>query len=379
MRQLLICLLFIVLFIKKGAAQNETSDFKNIDSLAIHTPQYSATKMDELVHFCTLLTHSPLEQVRFYFVWTATHIHYDTLELSIKNRQLCKQNVDSVFTHQKAICRGYTDLFNLLCTKSGIEAQSIIGYSKTVEGKIDTTFLHAWSAIKIQGKWSLFDVTWASNHFENTNKIDADFNEYFNQSAFPFIKRHLPFDPIWQLKDSILSAASFFAEIPLANKEEIPTTPFFNNFNKILEEELRLEPTDQSIKSLERAIQYNPSEKRLYGILNYYKSQKALVSFNKANNLLLKFKNGDDDWLKKWTFQDIANLISDAQKAYNQLSNALTIYESMTYVTENKDTQLIQTNMISIKKNKDLTVQLINYLKTVKDEMSKIPYAKTNR
>ena len=379
MKQLFMVLACVVLFFEKGIAQNSLPIAKNLDSLAIHTPQYAAANIDSLVQYCQSVAPTETEQVRFYFVWTATHIHYDTAQLFVKKRHSCKQNYDSVFVAHKAICRGFTDLFNQLCIKSGIEAQSITGHSKDVEGKTDTAFLHAWSAAKVNNQWRLFDVTWASNHFESDNLIDSDFNEYFNQPSFPFIKRHLPFDPIWQLRNDVLSAATFFANIDFKNEEDMPTTAIFSDINKIIEENLALEPVDQSIKSIERAINFNPSETRLYGILNYHKSEKALVSFEKAKVLLEKFKNMEDESLKHWTYQDVVNLISDAKEVSNLLANTLTIYESMTYVCENEDTQAIKSNMVSIKKNKDLILKLIEYLDSIREELKKIPLAKANR
>lgn len=370
------CILF---FFKKTDAQVNLPISKNIDSLAVHTPQYATANIDSLISFCNTIAQTELEQVRFYFVWTATHIHYDTTQLCIKKRQQCKQNFDSVFISHKAICRGYTDLFNYLCKKSGLEAQSIMGHSKNVAGQVDTSFLHAWSAIKMNNEWRLFDVTWASNHYESDNLVDSDFNEYFNQSSFPFIKRHLPFDPLWQLRNDILNSVSFFNEIDYKTEKDMPTMPFFIDFNNKIEEELSLEIVDQSIKSIERAIQYNPSETRLYGILNFHKSEKAFISFDKAKVLLEKFKNMDDESLKRWTYQDITNLISDAKNVSKLLTDALTQYESMTYVCENEDTEAIKSNMISIRKNKDLIFKLIDYLENVKEEMKKIPFAKANR
>jgi hypothetical protein len=153
----------------------------------------------------------------------------------------------------------------------------------------------------------------------------------------------------------------------------------FNDFNKIIEEERATEPVNQNIKSIERAIKYNPSETRLYGVLNYYKSEKALVSFEKANGLLEKFKNMEDESLKHWGYQDVIKLISDANEVLTLLTNTLSIYESMTYVSENEDTQAIKSNMVSIKKNKDLILKLIDYLENVKDDMKKIHIAKANR
>lgn len=373
MKSFLLGIISVLSFFKTGYTQNYT--FQKLDSFAIHTPQYVDNNIDGLVKYCHTVATSPKEQARFYFVWVASHIHYDTSQIG----KPCLQDFNATFNDKKAICRGYTELFQHLCSESGIKSQSVIGYAKDINGHVDTTYLHAWNVVKINQKWSLFDVTWASNHFESVQAVDDDFDAYFNQSSFEFLKRHLPFDPIWQLRNDVLTFAAFTSDAVYQSEKDMPTTPFFKDFNKIIEDEEALDKIEKSLKGTERALEFNPSEKRLYGIFNYFKSEKAALAFYKANRMLEKLKKIDEEVLRKWTYQDVSILLTDAQDAYKWLSDALSIYESMTYVCENEDTRLIQSNMISIKKNKELTLNLIEYLKEVKTELGRIPLAKVNR
>ncbi len=304
----------------------------------------------------------------------AQNISYDTLEFEAPKRILNKQNYDTVLQNRKAICRGYADLLTILCQKSGIDARTISGYTKSMGQKPNLAEVHAWNAIKIQGKWHLFDVTWASNYLEYSKKLDFHFNDYFLQSPTEFTKRHFPFDPIWQISNKVVPPDTFFDDKPSNS-----TIDYFTDYTQILDEEAVLLSNEQHIKSYERAIAFLPHEKRLHNILNYYKSEKAYYLFEKANQLLERFRNQKDIDVQQWCRQDYTEIIASTKEAKKLFEAALQLYETMSLIVEDEDEMLIQSNKKAIAQNNELTEKLIKYLQTLEFEMNKIHLAGINK
>ena len=375
MKHLLTGTLFLLFLCSDIKANHNVLNFNSADNLALNTPQYIAENMESLVAYGQANTQSELEMTRFLFVWLAQNIHYDSSELYALKRTTSKQLSDSVFLNRKGICRGYADLLTLLCQKAGIYARTVTGYAKSSGDKADSTDFHAWNAIRVSGQWHLFDVTWASNYLERTKEVDSRFDQYFQQSSENFTKRHFPFDPIWQLNNQIIPRYFFFSD----TVTNWVASDYFKDYYKVLEEESTMSSLEQNLYSFERAVAFIPQEKRLHDALNYYKSEKAHDLFEKANVLLDKFRNKSDAELRKWTSNDYKNMIADAQEAKGYFEKTMKIYESMTYIGENEDTESMKSNMVSIHKNKNLTDKLINYLQDIASDTKQLPIARVSK
>ena len=70
--------------------------------------------------------------------------------------------------HKKGVCKGYAELFRLMCLQAGIRTESVTGLATSGPGQKDYE-LHMWSRSKINGKWYYTDVTFndgaGSNQF----------------------------------------------------------------------------------------------------------------------------------------------------------------------------------------------------------------------
>ena len=64
-------------------------------------------------------------------------------------------SADSIFLLETGVCNSYARAFTLLLKAAGIESRRVSGYAFG-----DPDAGHAWSAVKINGKWYLFDLTW---------------------------------------------------------------------------------------------------------------------------------------------------------------------------------------------------------------------------
>lgn len=373
MKHLFIGLFSILLLQANIKANHLITDINSVDYLALNTPQYATSSIESLVIYGQSYTQSELDLVRFYFVWIADNVKYDTSETISLERNLSKQRPDSVFLSRKAICRGYSELLAILCQKSGIDARTVAGFTKKENEQADFSETHAWNAIKIEGKWHLFDVTWASNYLETCGIPDCRFDEYFFRSPEDFSKRHFPFDPIWQLSNDVITFESF------KSGKIDKRIHFFDDFAKILNDEALLLSLDQNLKSAERAVSFVPAEKRLHSSFNYYKSEKAYLYFEKANFLLEKFRRLKEVSVRKWSIQDIEDMITNAKEAQTLFSDALAIYDTMSDKVDNIDLELIQTNKTSIAKNLELTGRLIDFLKQLYFDLNKSPIAGINK
>jgi hypothetical protein len=371
MKHLLLGMLCLLVVCNRLAATPATTDLTPVDRLAQNVPSYASKSIESLAFFGKTNTNSDREAVRFYFVWLAQNIHYDSLELASTKRRTSKQDPDSVFLNRKGICRGYADLMTLLCEKAGIPARTVTGYSKSMEGQADSVDFHAWNIIKTDKKWHLFDVTWASNHFENDETLDAFFNNHFEQTASTFIKRHFPFDPVFQLSEKALVRGAFFFE----NTEGPCDMKDIGNFTKILDEEALLSPLEQNIKSYERAILFIPEERRLYDVLSYFQSEKAHILFNEGSDILDKFRKLEPESVVNWSYKTVKKNVEEATEAHNFFKKALKLYETMLFIEENDDAKLKQKNLLIIQKNVDATGKLIDYLKGLESELKKIGIA----
>lgn len=360
------------------SAANTYEDFSFADKLALNAPVSATQSIESLAAFAKANTKTESELARFYFVWLAQNVHYDNAEITATKRTTSKQEPKNVFAARKAICRGYSDLFSLLCQRSNLVAQTVIGYANSGASSSLTEELHAWNAVQIADKWLLLDVTWASNYLDENGSLDDRFNAYFKQEGKAFSKKHFPFDPVWQLSTFVKSSAEFFAESNASGTEGVSfQRKLLGDYDKILENDAKMDANERSLRSYERAILFLPDEKRLYDVLNYFKSEKAHVLFNKADILLDKFRKMEDDAAQRWSFEDVKTMIQEAQFAQNCLEKALDLYNSMHETDNILGVQLKKTNLFSIQKNLTACQKLNDYLASVLSQKKEVSVART--
>ena len=108
----------------------------------------------------------------------------------------------------EGVCQDYSELFKALCDISNIECHVVVGSGKNDSQDIGFySSNHAWNAVKVNGKFQLFDLTWAAGTYNfQTKSFNKKFNDqYFNAKAEDFISNHFPDNSKWQLLDKPLS------------------------------------------------------------------------------------------------------------------------------------------------------------------------------
>lgn len=79
--------------------------------------------------------------------WVYSHFEYDYSQKSL--------SVYSAIQTGKAVCNGYTRLFQSLCAKKGLVCEVVLGED------------HAWNRVLIDGEWRYVDITWNRNISED--------------------------------------------------------------------------------------------------------------------------------------------------------------------------------------------------------------------
>jgi len=172
-------------------------------------------KMSELVSFTNEKFTDSINKAKFIYYWIGLNINYDHKLLEKKPSSLdyhkeYSYNYDPelIFEKKKAVCYGYSILYQWFMTELGIESTIVTGYIRDernhyVELELDSDYSHAWSAIKLNGKWILVDTTWGTS----LNVEISDF--YFDMSPERAIITHYPEKSTWQLLEKPLSLEKF--------------------------------------------------------------------------------------------------------------------------------------------------------------------------
>jgi len=117
-----------------------------------------------------------------------------------------------VLQRRSAVCSGYTALFDALARRAGLETVTIPGFAKGLgyqPGVLAQASSHAWSAVKLDGRWQLLDVTWAAGAVNGQQYVKRFKESYFLTPPEQLIFSHFPNDPRWQLLRTPLTLEQF--------------------------------------------------------------------------------------------------------------------------------------------------------------------------
>lgn len=157
---------------------------------------------------------SDAERARAIYSWIAFNIRYDynaylnpprvqgfsystEAEKQRKIKQLNDNLIQKAFNSKKAVCEGFTALYQNLAEQVGLKCEIVKGDSKTRLadiGRKNTSSNHAWNMVLINKKWRLIDVTWGQGYYDsNKGRMVNDFNPiYFDTDPDYFFAKHFP-------------------------------------------------------------------------------------------------------------------------------------------------------------------------------------------
>jgi hypothetical protein len=121
------------------------------------------------------------------FTWVAGHIKYDfNAYFAPTGAGLPK--IDKILKHRRGICLDYAYLMDSLCKLANITNFTVLGYAKDELFDVHDSIYadnHAWNAVKLDNKWFVYDVTWASG--ETDYKLTK-----FSQFLYDLYLKHPP-------------------------------------------------------------------------------------------------------------------------------------------------------------------------------------------
>lgn len=166
--------------------------------------------------------------------WITHHIKYDVKKFfALDHSQV---EIRKVLRSRKAVCTGYTDLFNTLCKEVNISSVSVPGYIKNEFVDLQDSMYtdeHSWNAVYINKKWCFIDACWDAGYIKYPKRtfygwlvyitsfgksevvrIKPHFKfaptlSYFEKSSSELIADHFPANPLWQLENRQLGIEEF--------------------------------------------------------------------------------------------------------------------------------------------------------------------------
>lgn len=145
-----------------------------------------------------------LQKITAIHDWIVTNVVYDTnlLDLAtppdaVTTEELIKYKgfyLEGALLEKKAVCDGKTKLFTLLAGIEGYETVRVTGELRNPDPKKPETEDHAWSKIKLNGKWYIVDIT-NDDHKQSIEDIAQEYEvlsrKYFLVSDEATVNTHI--------------------------------------------------------------------------------------------------------------------------------------------------------------------------------------------
>lgn len=235
---------FIFFAFFSAPAQNNISQNEDV---YVPIPAIQTNTSEDIADYINKHFNSDKQKVWAIYKWITTNIKYDadSIHYVILDEDN-EQRVTFALRRKKGVCENFAAIFNDLCSKCGIRAFSIEGFTKQL-GSIDRT-PHVWCGAFVDGQWSFYDPTWDAGYVSNGNFVNQVHNNYFEIKPADFIQSHLPFDPLFQF----LNYPVTYKEFMSGNFYRQDPKRFFNYKDSI-----------DSYKKMDRMTQYLSTVSRI--------------------------------------------------------------------------------------------------------------------
>ncbi|MDO4164485.1 MAG: transglutaminase domain-containing protein [Bacteroides sp.] len=179
------------------------------DSIALTVPKEATQNVHTLVEYFKKSLSSKEDLIRAFYTWLSHNISYNVYSTFVSRNEAYNKEKDmqEALDMRMGVCRQYSLLFNTMCQESGITSYSIYGYNK--RGKRLLPDSHEWCTAIIDEEWYMFDATWGAGYVENYEFVSAPTDKYFMIPPDSMLQTHMPFDPMWQMRERPLSYREF--------------------------------------------------------------------------------------------------------------------------------------------------------------------------
>lgn len=276
-----------ILFLHSSYSQK----YSDVDKIVAKYPKNFSTTKDLAERIQDDFS-SEKDKARAIYSWIAFNIKYDykvflnpprsqgftystEAEKQRKIQQINDKLIQKTFTSQKAVCEGFTALYQHLAGLVGLKSEIIRGDSKTRLadiGRKNTLSNHAWNTVLIDKKWRLVDVTWGQGYYDSTKgRMVNDFDPiYFDTDPDYFFAKHFP------------DSGSYLGN--KLNKEEFLNGPLI--YNKTIQGDFKIKSPNSGI------IQAKYGDKITFEINNASKSD--LIFYLNKKNQAVKITNSKE-------------------------------------------------------------------------------------
>ncbi|MES2512683.1 MAG: transglutaminase-like domain-containing protein [Bacteroidota bacterium] len=158
-----------------------------IDKSNLRVPRVIAKKPGPLTAYLIKNKDSDQEKFDALFTWVAGNIKYD-FNAYFAPSGAGIPRIDKILKYRRGICLDYAYLMDSLCKLADITNFTVLGYAKDELFDVQDSMYadnHAWNAVKLDNKWFVYDVTWASG--ETDYKLTK-----FSQFIYNLYLKHPP-------------------------------------------------------------------------------------------------------------------------------------------------------------------------------------------
>jgi len=347
---------FIVFFILILGSLNSThaqeptfGRYGLIDRQVKRMPDSLSENIIHLHHYLDSIGVDDEERIRAFYMWIITNIKYeDQLELMFNEKLLFYMGSNnsvspvSVLKKSKAVCEGFSNLFQFFCQQSGIEAYAIGGYISK-KGAFQDRATHSWNVVKVNDEWRFFDLTWAYASFEHTG-IKSSTNEFYMVKPQAFVLSHLPLVPMWQFLETPIPIYVFNMGDDVINDYLIKKKPHYN-YEDSLKTYRKLSVKERSLKLANDIYKTNSSNK-FNRAIEYYRYARVILSSqefldNKDLKELLEAK--DKIRIAMLLFRETQDVA--AQLMFLHAFDSLALLENWIRITNRQNTKSSETKL----------------------------------
>jgi hypothetical protein len=210
LRRIVFVLFLLTVFCPEGLYAQK---YNAIDKVVLTYPKHF-NSTEDLAQRIQKDFRSDYDKARAIYSWIALNIKYDyqaylkppevvsfsyRTEAEKQNQiALIKEKTwQKAFNSDKAVCEGFTLLYQRLAALVGLKSQVIRGDSKRALsdiGREKSYSNHAWNIVEVDGKWLLLDVTWGQGYYDTNRKtmVNHFTSVYFDTDPKYFFAKHFP-------------------------------------------------------------------------------------------------------------------------------------------------------------------------------------------
>lgn len=151
----------------------------------------------------------PYLKIKLIHDWITLSISYDVVML--ERETVTGQDVRTVLARRKAVCSGYSHLFEIMASAAGFETKTVHGWARGLSGNFEFNLRnsHAWNMVKVGGRWLFVDTTFDAGAFTDGRYKQRYSTDYLYADPVQLQYTHFPENPVDQLVASPIDRGRF--------------------------------------------------------------------------------------------------------------------------------------------------------------------------